>query len=270
MFILCILFFTRRLFPRQVYLQRLKVVPSLCRLHPNSPSHLTRQEADPPETTYPAAPVSDWRVNQTNHTPTSPFSPANHLARTSTHNLRRNHGRLSPQRSIEIWQLHRWDNRPEAVSLYISVFFPEHHSLWAWGCHSQKTTIRSQIIPAAWAKRKRTGRLKKVRLVLGGNEAIIISMADSMKFSPCHKIDSHFHYLLRIPLTLPHPDSSVNPHGDCTHVKMMLRLCLAAVMHAWHSQQYCSYGASWQLISLNLSVSLISPESLFTCRSTRL
>lgn len=36
-----------------------KVVPSLCRLHPNSPSHLTRQEADPPETTYPAAPVSD-------------------------------------------------------------------------------------------------------------------------------------------------------------------------------------------------------------------
>ena len=122
MFILCILFFTRRLFPWQVYLQRLKVVPSLCRLHPNSPSHLTRQEADPPETTYPAAPVSDWRVNQTNHTPTSPFSPANHLARTSTHNLRRNHGRLSPQRSIEIWQLHRWDNRQRLFHFTFQFF----------------------------------------------------------------------------------------------------------------------------------------------------
>lgn len=117
----------------------------------------------------------DWLVNWTNQTPSSPFSTANHTTGICTHNLRRNHGRLSRLRSIEIWQLHRWDNRPEAVSLSISVFFPEHYSLWAWGCHSQKTTSRSLIIPAAWAKRKRTGRLKKVRLVLGGNEAIIIS-----------------------------------------------------------------------------------------------
>ena len=82
------------------------------------------------------------------------------------------------------------------------------------------------------SKKKKDWKTEKGKACFGGNEAIIISMADSMKFSPCHKIDSHFHYLLRIPLTLPHPDCSVNPHGDCTHVKMMLRLCLAAVLHA--------------------------------------
>lgn len=66
--------------------------------------------------------LAEWRPNQTNRTPTSPFPTANHLARIRTHNLRRNHDRLRRQRSIEIWQLHRWDNRPEAVSLYISFF----------------------------------------------------------------------------------------------------------------------------------------------------
>lgn len=54
--------------------------------------------------------------------------------------------------------------------------FPEHYSLWAWGCHSQKATTRSPTIPAAWAKRKRTGRLKKVRLVLRWNKAITITI----------------------------------------------------------------------------------------------
>lgn len=53
-------------------------------------------------------------------------------------------------------------------------FLQEHYSLWAWGCHSQKATTRSPTIPAAWAKRKRTGRLKKVRLVLRWNKPISI------------------------------------------------------------------------------------------------
>lgn len=148
-------------------------------------------------------------------------------------------------------------------------FFPEHYSLWAWGCHSQKTTIRSQIIPAAWAKRKRTGRLKKVRLVLGGNEAIIIiSMADSMNSTmpqdwqplsvspPCRCDNAH--YL----------DYSVIPHGDCTDVIVMLCLCLAAVMHVWHSHQHCPHSASCLLISLHLRLWQICAEPLFTCQST--
>lgn len=108
--------------------------------------------------------LSDWLGIWTNRVLTSRFSTTNHLASIRTHNLRRNQGRLSRLRSIEIWQLHRWDNRPETASLYISVFPPEHYSLWAWGCYSQKTTIRSQPIPAAWVKRKRTGRLRKVGL----------------------------------------------------------------------------------------------------------
>lgn len=110
----------------------------------------------------------DWLICWTNRVPTSSFSTANHLDRIRTHNLRHTHGRLNRLRfhcNLTASQV-RQPSRG-CFTLHFS-FFPEHYSLWAWGCHSQKTANQSLIIPAAWAKRKRTGRLKKVRLFWGG------------------------------------------------------------------------------------------------------
>lgn len=36
------------------------------------------------------------------------------------------------------------------------------HSLWAWGCYTQKTTIWSPYTTAPWVRRKRTGEQRKV------------------------------------------------------------------------------------------------------------
>lgn len=130
-----------RQFPRQVSSQW---------LHADSPVHpaaynLSRQEDEPPETTYPASQVAstliDWLISRANHKPTSLFSPANHLTRDRTHNLRRNHGRLNRLRSIEIWQLHRWDNRPEAVSLLHFSFFPPRNTIH---CEPGVATVKKQ------------------------------------------------------------------------------------------------------------------------------
>lgn len=98
-------------------------IPAAQRYQPNT--SLTRRLRRRKQPTLPPpvrAPRLDWLLRRANRTPTSAFAAANREAGIRTHILRRNHGRLSRLRSIEIWQLHRWDNRPEAVSLYISAF----------------------------------------------------------------------------------------------------------------------------------------------------
>lgn len=116
--------------------------------------------------------------------------------------------------------------------------FPEHWSLWAWGCHTQKTTTRRQTIPAAWAKRKRTGRLRKVRLVFSeGGEGRMRLSSSWWQTAWIVSMPPDWQPLSTAPSVVLRCDHPLIPSGACTDVTGMLRLCVLAIMHAWLSQQ---------------------------------
>lgn len=144
------------------------------------------------------------------------------MAAMRTYNSGRSEGRLTQQKSTEIWQLHRWDNRPRGSFTHRFSFFilPEQHSsLWAWGCHSQKATTQSPTFPAAWAKRKRTGRLRKVRLVLRWDKAIIIILnGRQQEFSPTGMTRTLHALVWATSAVIPAP---------------MLKRCCSSCVHAW-------------------------------------
>lgn len=113
----------------------------------------------------------DWRKHLTNCRVASLSVAANQVAGIRTHDLRCQHVRLRARLEIHSNLTASQKRQPFRVSFtFISPHFfsPGLYWLWAWGCHIQKTSIWSLYTPAAWARRKRTGRQRKVRGLFWG------------------------------------------------------------------------------------------------------
>lgn len=105
---------------------------------PGFPGH---QEAGSPESNQSAWHPFDWHAVSTNQPIASFFTAASNVAAITTYNFKRSRARLTRQKSTEIWQLHRWDNRLGAVLLIASVF------LFSWStthCEPGVVTVKKQ------------------------------------------------------------------------------------------------------------------------------
>lgn len=226
--------FINIVFSCEVFLQWLTL--PLCRLQPG----VTSQQIQPPGlnlTCLPNAWSYIWLTHDsTNHAPTSLSGLANHVPRTRTHNLRRTHCRLSRVRSIEIWQLHRWDTRPEAVSLYISVFPLGTLFTVSLGLPQSKNNHSKSNHSGSMSKKKKDWKTEKGKACFGGNEAIIISMADSMNCKHARRLTATRSVLS---VFLSHCSASGGLFNPIILTVQMLRLCLAAVIYVSLSPHAC-------------------------------
>lgn len=213
------------------------------RLHPSSPASSHRTLGGGSAGNSLSTPLSsDWRSALTNHTPTSSFRAANHYAAT-VHLIYGAIGVGWAVRGPQKFDSFTGETPVQRLFHFTFQFiFPEHWSLWAWGCHTQKTTTRRQTIPAAWAKRKRTGRLRKVRLVFsergGGRREGRMRLSSSWwQTAWIVNMPPDWQPLFTAPSVVLRREHQLIPSGACTDVTGMLRLCVLAVMRAWLSQQ---------------------------------